>query len=88
MTQPDISLATKSGHFDLLRTCIAGQGEFQPATHPTRKKRQQIRAHPRNRNASSVRLPIAPVRCDDAESIRQALRANRAITGEIVARIW
>jgi hypothetical protein len=31
---------------------IASEANFQPATHSTRKKRQQIRAHPRDRNAS------------------------------------
>jgi hypothetical protein len=31
---------------------IASEASFQPATQSTRKKRQQIRAHPRDRNAS------------------------------------
>src|SRR6266849_5494167 len=33
--------------------CIAGKANFQPVTQSTRRKRQQIRAHPRDRNASA-----------------------------------
>jgi hypothetical protein len=31
---------------------IAGKAEFQPAAQSTRRKRQQIRAHPKDKNAS------------------------------------
>ena len=38
---------------------MTGEANFQPATQSTRRKRQQIRAHPRDRNASvNVRPPF------------------------------